>query len=88
MRRGDAKPRRAARMRTIADSLECAGLARARFPPSGVPFPERKRSFRSAYVRVIRRTATRRVGRSVTGLPSRPIRSTTLSPFVTTPRIA
>src|SRR3954451_7117145 len=40
------------------------------------------------HTRVIRNAATRRVGRSVARLPSRPIFSTTFSPFVTTPRIA
>ena len=53
MRRGDAKPRRAARLTTIAHPapLERAGCARARSARSAVPDPERKRSFRSADVR-------------------------------------
>ena len=39
MRRGDAKPRRAARLTTTANHppLERAGSARARYPRSGVP---------------------------------------------------
>jgi hypothetical protein len=51
MRRGDAKPRRAARLTTIANPappVERAGCARARLARSAVPQPERKRSFRSA----------------------------------------
>ena len=51
MRRGDAKPRRAARLMTIANHrpLERAGWARARLARSAVPLPERKRSFRSGH---------------------------------------
>jgi hypothetical protein len=50
MRRGDAKPRRAAQLTTSAgdEPLERAGWARARLARSAVPEPERKRSFRSA----------------------------------------
>src|SRR5262249_18272815 len=42
----------------------------------------------SDHTTVILSTTTRFVGRWVTRLPSRPIRFTTSSPFVTTPRLA
>jgi hypothetical protein len=49
MRRGDAKPRRAARLKTIADPAPGArGLSPRAFRAKRRPHPERKRSFRSA----------------------------------------
>jgi hypothetical protein len=48
MRRGDAQPRRAARLETVADRTKSARAVPARVQRErAVPHPERKQSFRS-----------------------------------------
>jgi hypothetical protein len=50
MRRGDAKPRRAAQLKTVAGRMKSARALPARVPREALyPHPERKRSFRSGY---------------------------------------